>query len=126
MFFTRANDVLSYVDCLWHVDREADDNNVLSVSLFVIFLHPAPLHAVILSADASCQRVVDVQCEPVSLCVDSLRWTHAVLQDLLCRCDRGTVKCQCDVLWIVLDAVVESLVQQSSWERVFVHSNNEV
>ena len=72
MFLACADDVFPDVDRFWHVDGEADHHNALLVRVWLFVLGcTTPLRAVVLTTDTSRERIVDVQCKPVALCVDS-------------------------------------------------------
>ena len=67
----------------------------------------------IFSANTAGQSIIDIQCKPVALCVDSSRRAHTVLKNLLGGGGARPVKRQDDVVVLcVLDIVDETLIQR--------------
>lgn len=69
-----AHDVLADVHCLRHVDSKANHDDVLrQVAIVVGSVRScdSPLRAMIFSANTTRQSIVDIQREPISLCIYS-------------------------------------------------------
>ena len=131
MFVTRAHDVFTYVNRLWHEDCEDNDHNVSSIYIdrLVLLRHtpPVPRRHVFFATNRTRECIVDVKRKPVSLCVDPFRWIHSILADELRRLKARTMESELNVhLVSPFDVSTKAFIHRRVRKRVFIQLNGEI